>query len=156
MAIAPRLKWFLDARGVPYEVLQHPPSHSSHETARSARVAPRQLAKPVLLEDSLGYVLAVVPASHRIDLRRLGTQLHRELELASESEVAALFPDCDRGAMPPVGSAYRLATVYDDALAELEEVWFEAGDHQDVVHMKASTFLALLAGSLHGRFSRED
>ncbi len=155
MAIAPRLKWFLDNRGVPYELLHHAPSHSSQETASSARVAARKLAKPVLLEDQLGYVLAVVPASHRVDLRRLGTQLHRELELASEHEVAALFPDCDRGAMPPVGSAYRIPTVYDDALAELDEVWFEAGDHEDVVHMKTSTFLALLAGCLHGRFSRE-
>jgi Ala-tRNA(Pro) deacylase len=156
MAIAPRLKWFLDARGVPYEVLHHPPTHSSHETARSARVAPRQLAKPVLLEDALGYVLAVVPASHRVDLRRLGMQLHRDLELATEGEVASLFPDCDRGAMPPVGSAYRIATVYDDALTETDEVWFEAGDHEDVVRMRTSTFLALLAGCLHGRFSWED
>jgi Ala-tRNA(Pro) deacylase len=154
MAIAPRLKWYLDACGVAYEVLPHPHSSTSAETARNAHVAPHNLAKPVLLEDELGYVMAIVPASHRIDLHRLGEQLHRDLELATESEVGSLFQDCDQGAMPPVGPPYRIPTVYDDALAELSEVWFEAGDHEDVVHMKGDAFLRLLEGSLHGRFSR--
>jgi Ala-tRNA(Pro) deacylase len=52
-----------------------------------------------------------------------------------------------------VGEPYHIATVYDDALAGLSEIWFEAGDHEDVVHMKGEAFLRLLEGSHHGRFS---
>lgn len=154
MAIAPRVKWYLETRGVPYDLRPHPRSSTSAETARSARVPARELAKAVLLEDERGYVMAVVPASHRVELERVCEQLHRTLELARESELALLFADCDQGAMPPLGAAYRVATVYDDALAELSDVWFEAGDHEDVVHMKAEAFLRLLEGSPHGRFSR--
>jgi Ala-tRNA(Pro) deacylase len=44
--------------------------------------------------------------------------------------------------------------VYDDALAGAPEVWFEAGDHEDVVHLRGRDFLRLLEGSLHGRFSQ--
>jgi len=153
MSIAPRLKWYLDACGVRYEVLPHPHSSSSRETAHQAQLPPELLAKPVLLEDERGYVMAIVPASHRVDLVRLSEQLNRELVLAKEREIAALFRDCDRGAMPPVGGPYRVPTVYDDALAACSEIYFEAGDHEDVVHLGGADFLRLLEGSRHGRFS---
>jgi len=153
MSIAPRLKWFLDTHGVEYELIPHAHTRSSLETARQAHVPPERLAKPVLLEDELGYVMAIVPASHRIDLRRLGAQLRRDLELATEPEFPPLFADCEPGAIPPVGSPYHVPTVYDEALAGLSDVWFEAGDHEDVVHVNGTAFLHLLEGSLHGRFS---
>jgi Ala-tRNA(Pro) deacylase len=154
MSIAPRLAWYLDASGVRYEVLPHPHSSTSLETAREARVPADHLAKPVLLEDERGYVMAIVPASHRIDLVRLNEQLHRDLELAREREISDLFHDCERGAMPPVGGPYRVPTVYDDALAGPRDIYFEAGDHEDVVHLRGADFLRLLEGSLHGRFSQ--
>ena len=154
MSIAPRLKWYLDAAGVRYEVLPHPHSSTSRETAREAQVPAERLAKPVLLEDERGYVMAIVPASHRVDLPRLNQQLHRDLELAREREIGQLFHDCEVGAMPPLGGPYRVPTVYDDTLAACSEVYFEAGDHEDVVHLAGHDFLRLLEGSLHGRFSQ--
>ena len=154
MAIARRLQWYLDAKGVRYDVLPHPHSSSSLETAREAHVRPEKLVKPVLLEDERGYVMAIVPASHRVDLGRLNQQLHRELELAREREIVELFHDCDRGALPALGTPYRVPTVYDDALEGSSEIYFEAGDHEDVVHLRGRDFLRLLEGSLHGRFSQ--
>jgi Ala-tRNA(Pro) deacylase len=154
MAIARRLQWYLDAKGVRYDVLPHPHSSSSMDTARQVQVSADWVAKPVLLEDERGYVMAIVPASHRIDLGRLNQQLNRELELAGERELADLFHDCERGAMPALGSPYRVPTVYDDALTTAAEVYFEAGDHEDVVHLRGRDFLRLLDGSLHGRFSQ--
>jgi len=153
MAIAKRLEWYLEAAGIDYEVLPHPRSHYSAQTARRSRVPLHCLAKPVLLEDEFGYVMAVVPAARRVDIERLGRQLNRELELATEAEVADLFEDCEQGAMPPLGTAYRIPTVYDESLAGLSDVYFEAGDHDDIVHVSGDAFLELLSDSLHGRFS---
>ena len=152
--IAQRLRWYLNQSGLPYEVLPHPHSRSSLETAREAHVRPEKFVKPVLLEDEGGYVMAVVPASARIDLARLGEQMHRDFELASEEEIEELFPDCAAGAMPALGAPYRIPTVYEDSLAGLRDVYFEAGDHEDVVHMRAGDFMKLLDGALHGHFSR--
>ena len=154
MSIAPRLRWYLDEHGVDYEVLPHPYSLTSNETANRAHVPASHLAKAVLLEDERGYVMAIVPASHRVDLQRLGEQLHRHLTLATEPEIETLFHDCERGALPPIGGPYRIPTVYDDALTDLDEVWFEAGDHAAVVHLGGTDFLELLSGSLHGHFTR--
>ncbi len=154
MAIAKKLEWYLEATGVDYEVLPHPRSAYSAQTARRSRVPLYCLAKPVLFEDEYGYVMALVPAARRVDVERLGAQLHRKLELATEAEVDDLFSDCENGAMPALGSPYKIPTVYDDSLAGLTDIYFEAGDHDDIVHMSGEAFLELLSGSLHGRFSR--
>lgn len=153
MAIAKKLEGYLDAAGVDYEVLPHPRSAYSAQTARRSRVPLYCLAKPVLFEDEYGYVMAIVPAGRRVDVDRLGAQLHRRLELATEAEVDDLFHDCENGAMPALGYPYQIPTVYDDSLVGLADVYFEAGDHDDIVHMSGEDFLDLLSDSLHGRFS---
>ena len=98
--------------------------------------------------------MAVVPAARRVDVDRLGRQLNRRLELATEAEVSNLFEDCAEGAMPALGTPYRIPTVYDDSLTGLSDVYFEAGDHDDIVHMSGDAFLDLLSESVHGRFSK--
>jgi len=156
MAIAARLKWYLDANGVEYEIIPHSHTSSSHETATAAHVPEDRLAKSVVLEDAEGYVLAVLPASRRVSIGELREQLNRTVELASEGELQELFDDCATGAIPPLGAAYGIPSVVDDALLEASEIYFEAGDHEDLVHMRGEEFLGLLSGSRHGRFSRPD
>ena len=156
MAIAARLKWYLDANGVEYEVIPHPHTSSSHETAAAAHVPEDRLAKSVVLEDAEGYVLAVLPASRRVSIGELREQLNRAVELASEGDLAELFDDCETGAIPPLGAAYGIPSVVDDALLEASEIYFEAGDHEDLVHMRGEEFLGLLSSARHGRFSRPD
>ena len=97
MSIAKTVQWFLDSHDISYEVLHHPHSRNSSETADAAFIWEDQLAKTVLLEDELGYVMAIVPASHHLDLHKLYAQLHRKLELATEGELSDLFPDCEPG-----------------------------------------------------------
>ena len=154
MAIAKRLEALLEASGLPYEIQPHPRSDYSAQTARRSHVPLEQLAKPVLLADEYGYLLAVVPAASRVDLDRLGHQLHRRLELATEAEIDGLFRDCEPGALPALGEPWEIPTVYDDALRDLAEVFFEGGDHCDLVRMRGGDYLELLASALHGPISR--
>lgn len=154
MAIAKRLEEFLEASGLPYEIRAHPRSDYSAQTARRSHVPLEQFAKPVLLADEYGYVLALVPATQRIDLARIGAALHRTLELASEVEIDGLFRDCEPGALPALGQPYEIPTVYDDALRGLGEIYFEAGGHADVVRMRGADYLELLSNALHGPFSQ--
>ena len=150
MPIAKTVEWYLDAHGVSYETLQHPHSRSSEETADAAFIWEDQLAKTVLLEDERGYLLAILPASYRIDLKKLGQQLNRKLELATEGELSDLFPDCELGALPPLGRAYGIPSVYDDRLRKISSVYFEAGDHCDLIYMGGREFIDLLEDSPHG------
>jgi Ala-tRNA(Pro) deacylase len=154
MTIANTVRDYLDVHHVNYEILQHPYSNTSEETADAAFIWEDQLAKTVLLEDADGYMMAIIPASHRVDLRKLERELDRKLELATETELSELFPDCELGAAPPLGTAYGIPIVYDDRLRKLSCVYFEAGDHCDLVYMRGLEFIALLADSPHGDLCR--
>jgi len=154
MAIANRLKWVLDSHGIEYELVHHSHTRSSLESAQAAHVPGGRIAKSVLLEDERGYVLAIVPASCRIDFDEIASEMGRKLELATEAELGSLFPDCEPGAVPPLGSAFPIPTAIDRSLTRMPDVYFEAGDHEDLVHISGDSFRALFGSAREGHFGR--
>ncbi|MGD8630584.1 MAG: YbaK/EbsC family protein [Gammaproteobacteria bacterium] len=155
MAIAATVSNFLLAQDVEYDVLTHPHSATSGESAEAAHVPGARLAKSVVLEDEQGYLMVVLPSSRHVNLQELQRQLNRNLVLATEHELGGLFADCEIGALPPIGSAYGVETVVDDAIAEQPDIFFEAGDHEQLIHVSAETFQALLGENVqHGHFSQ--
>ena len=155
MSIPSRLDDYLEQHGVQYEVCMHEPSRSSHESARTARVSPHQLAKSVILEDDGGCLMAVVPCDRRVMLGHLAQMLGREnLRLSDEGRIAMLFDDCDRGAIPPVGMAWGIETIVDDELESSPVVYLEGGDHESLLRMSHEQFRELMSGVRHGRFCR--
>jgi len=149
MSISSRIKWYLEVNRVKYEVLVHPFTESSRETAEQAHIPSTKLAKAVLLEDQHGFVLPIVPASRRLDLAKVRRELKRDLRLASEAEISELFFDCESGAIPPMGSAYGIPTIIDDGLLGLGDIYFEGGDHVDLVHMDGADFFSLIPDGNH-------
>ena len=147
MGIAITLKDYMSKMGSEYEVVSHPRAMTALEIAQAAHVSGDCLAKAVILEDDQGYVMAVVPSTHQVRLNELRQQLHRELHLASEYELSGLFKDCDLGALPPVGQAYGIETIVAEDLAQQPEVYFEAGDHEELIRMSGNEFRALMSGA---------
>lgn len=154
MTISLTLLEYLEWNRVDYDIVEHGRSSSSLETAESAHVPPGQVAKCVLLEDETDYLMAVLPANRRIELSKLQHQLNRELDLATEDEAADLFFDCDIGAIPALGQAFGYEVIVDDSLNNCQDVYFEAGDHRDLVHMRGKDFLSLMDNAQHGHFSQ--
>ena len=154
MAVAISLERYLIRNRICYDVMTHDPTKHSMATAHAAGVPAGRLAKSVVLSDERAYLIAVVPATHRLQLGRLRMQLARAVRLATAAEVRSLFSDCAEGAIPPVGPAYGLEVVIDDSLDEEPEIFFEGGDHQELIHVAGTDFRRLLPDALHGRFSR--
>jgi len=154
MGIPVTLQNYLDRCGVKYDVLTHRYSNNSMKTAEEAGVSGENIAKSVILEDDSGYLMAVIPATHHIELGLLGRQLNRHLGLATEKELAQLFSDCDLGAVPPIGQAYGLDVILEDRLSDCSDIYFEAGDHKELIHMRGEDFLKLMRGANHGQFSQ--
>lgn len=153
MTMPATVKQYLENHHVHYDVLAHRHTLSSLATAHAANVPAGSLAKSVVLQDEDGFVLAVLPANHRLDLGALQRLLGRPLGLATERDAARLFRDCERGAIPPLGEAYGVDVVLDDSLREPPEVYFEAGDHAALIRMGNRDFRELFAACQRGRFS---
>lgn len=153
MTIAKRLKQHLTKTKIDYDVVSHPRTMSSSRTAQVAHVAGDCLAKSIVVHHEMGYVLVVVPSTHRVELATLQDFLGARLGLATENEIDNLFDDCDLGAVPPVGAPYGLETVVDESLAGARDVYFEGGDHKTLVHVGGEAFRALMGDARRGRFS---
>ncbi|CAM5195743.1 aminoacyl-tRNA deacylase [Bosea thiooxidans] len=153
MTIAKKLQSYIDGRGIAYDTVAHNRTATSGQTAQAAHIPGRKLAKSVVVHHETGYVLAVVPSTHRIELSRLQDVMAKRLGLASEDEIGSLFSDCDIGAVPPVGSAYDVPVILDESLGDAQEVYFEGGDHRTLVHVSGADFLNLMKDARVASFS---
>jgi Ala-tRNA(Pro) deacylase len=121
---------YLDEHGVAYEVVEHGERFTAAAEARAAGVEPHNAAKSLLLKDEDGYELVVIPASERLDLKKVRRALDRELRLATEEEMGADFGRFELGALPPVGPMLPAPEVVDRRLLDHERVLCNAGDHR--------------------------
>jgi len=153
MTIPVSIQKYLDRLGVRYEVIGHSPTSDAAHTAQAAHVPGDRLAKSIVLEDDSGYLMAVIPTSHRLDLHAIDQELGRELGLAGERALQDLFEDCEPGAVPPLGQAYGIDVVVDRSLEDIPDVYFEGGDHRSLIHVSGPDFRRLMASSLQRHIS---
>ena len=153
MTIAASVQNYLSREGVQYEMITHEHTRDSNHSAQAAHIPGDQLAKCVMLEDSQGYLMAVLPATHKVDLGAVHRQLNRKFGLATDRELTELFKDCEPGAIPPLGQAYGIETILDESLIGTPDIYFEAGDHVALVHLTGKDFLRLMANAPRGEIS---
>jgi len=140
-----KLKKFLDSHAVKYISISHSPAYSAQTIAESAHIPGKELAKTVIVKINDKFAMAVLPASYRVHLGHLKVALSAShVELANETEVENLFPDCERGAMPPFGNLYDMDVYVAEQLTEDEEIAFSAGSHTELVRMYYKDFESLV------------
>jgi Ala-tRNA(Pro) deacylase len=154
MGISITLREYLDDQNVEYDLVHHPRTFTSMKTAAAAHIAGDKLAKSVMVEDEHGYVTVVIPSTHQLQFATLRKEFGHRFGLATEEEIYRLFDDCEVGSVPALGQAYGLAVLVDETLLDQDEIYFEAGDHTELVHMSGRDFEALMTHAGHGHFSR--
>ena len=132
---------FLDARHIPYTRSVHGQAYRAREVAVAEHVPAEQLAKTVVFCGDDCYAMAVLPADRKIGVAELASSLGlRNVRLATELELAKLFPEAEVGAMPPLGNLFNLPVYVDERLANEKYIVFNAGTHRDAIHMRFTDF----------------
>ena len=145
---------FLEHRHIPYEMVEHTYTATSLQNAKGAHVDPHRVAKAVLLEGDDCMMVAVVPADRRVHLGKLGMDSGKLLHLAQESDAGRVFEDCERGAIPALTVAYGVEMIWDDSLLEGPDLYFESGDHKQLIHVKTEDLRPMLESMPHGMISK--
>jgi Ala-tRNA(Pro) deacylase len=141
MSITNRLKEYLEANGVSYTHCTHRLAYTAQGVAAAQHVKGREMAKTVILRTGDKFLMAVLPASHKVDIAALEHALpYDRVTLATESDFAVLFPDCEVGAMAPFGNLYGLPVFVDTLLTRDTEIVFNAGTHTDTIRMNYADF----------------
>lgn len=144
LMMSERLHDLLEAHAVTYHVIVHRRDYTAQGAAADTRTPGRDFAKAVVLAADHSFIMAVLPAHHRVDLTKIkqGTHAH-DVHLASEPDLARLFPDCEVGSEPPFGHLYGLPVLMSLSLAGEETITFNAGNHEVAIRMRMSDFCRL-------------
>ena len=144
MAVTASVQEFLRQANVAYTVFPHLPAYTAQDEAAVTHIPGRDWAKAVICFADGEPIQAVVPADLVVNLDRLAVLAGAEtIRLAREDELGWLFPDCERGAMPPLGPLYRQRVFVDSALAAESQIVFNAGTHADAVSIRYKDFAAI-------------
>ena len=151
------LSWIaelLKRERVPYTCFRHVPAYTAQEEAAVSHIRQRCWAKVVICIADEQPVQAVLPAHYMVDLEQLRLLADAlALRLAGEDEMAALYAECEVGAMPPFGAVYGHRVFVDPCLVGEPEMVFNAGTHTEAICMHYGDF-ADLAKPIVGTFGR--
>jgi len=132
------LREFLKCSGVRFDVSEHAAVFTSEEAARVRGVELKTGVKALVLKTEDGrFVMGLVAADRRIDLKKLARVVGvKKLQLASAEEVLKLT-GCEVGSVHPFGNLFDLPTYLDRSVLENDTVNFNAGLHTVSVQMRA-------------------
>ncbi|MGI9534090.1 MAG: aminoacyl-tRNA deacylase [Thermodesulfobacteriota bacterium] len=136
-----KLKNFLDENNIKYISVKHSEAFTAQEIAASAHIPGKELAKTVILDIDGNMAMAVVPASYHVNFKLFENEVKAtRISLSTEESFKKKFPDCELGAMPPFGNLYKMDVYVSKSLAEDEEIFFNAGNHTELIRLKYKDF----------------
>ena len=137
-----RVTEHLHAHGVPFAPIAHRQACTSIDQARALGIEARQVLKTVAVRAAGGYALMAIPATGRLDLHLARAAVgDRHARLATEQELLRDFPDCELGALPPLGSLLGAPLYVDQEVLRHETVVFAAGSQTESVQLKTADLL---------------
>ena len=151
MAIAITLKEYFEHEDIHYDTIKHRRAFTSLDSSRSAHLPAGNVAKAVVLESVTGdYLMASLPANSRVSLTDVSDIMGKYYYLASEQKLQELFPDCAKGAIPAIGSAYNMNMIVDDSLLAADSIYIESGDHCNFLKLNHDEYNDLVEDMSHG------
>lgn len=139
-----------------FELVSHQRTETAAEEAAALGISSEEVAKTIVLIGENGWARIVLPASERVDLRKVRQALgeDKRVRLATEEELVAAYPMFELGAVPPFGGPKGDRVLVDRRVAGRESVVFEAGSHGESCRMKTAHLLKLSGGEV-GDVSRD-
>mgnify|MGYP000051488387 CR=1 FL=1 len=151
MAIAMTFQDYLTKHEIDYELVKHRPTNSSLDSSFSAHLPSAEVAKAIILQSNDGdYLMATLSVGHRLSISQVNALTGKKYRLLNEVRLGDLFSDCEQGAIPAMGLAYKMRMMVDDTLLNAEHVYIEAGDHQNLVKINHQQYAQLMSAIPHG------
>jgi len=145
---------WLHEQNIPFQILQHPPTYTSEESARYRGEALSVGAKAIVYKIEKAFYLFVMPADRRLDPKKVKQYFKEQGKRAKKTrfanteellELTGLVP----GSVPPFGPPIlNLPLFVDSAILENEKVAFNAGSLTDSVIMQRVDYLTIAGAEL--------
>lgn len=143
MSIPTRVTTYLKKAKVPFETVAHRTVFTAYDLAATLREKLENIGKTLLIKADGRYLLAMMPASRRLDLVKLKKLLGaKAVRIAKESDMERELK-VKPGAITPFGSLHKLEVFADRSLMKARSVILGAGSFTESLRLKVKDFLKL-------------
>lgn len=148
MAIPKKLLSYLDKAKIGYKIVRHKTVYTAYDAAQTLGVKLGEIAKTLVIKADKIYLLAVLPASHKLDLGKLKKVVKaKKIEIAKEGVMEKIFK-IKPGAITPFGQIYKVPVYVDKSMLKVKQITAGAGTFEESVVMTAKNFLKATGGIL--------
>lgn len=145
MAIPAEIKKCLDLQNIEYGITAESHIELSEEEQSALAVTSftpetKDIAKLIVLQDSIGKLQIMVPANCLIDLTEICELLGRNLQALGEDESQSLLSDLKTDNFPSIPQLTGLPTIADNTLFEKNVVYLEVGQEGYYIKLEQDQF----------------
>ncbi|MFA5413304.1 MAG: YbaK/EbsC family protein [Patescibacteria group bacterium] len=148
MAIPKKLLSYLDKAKIKYKIVRHKTVYTAYDVAQTLGAKLGDIAKTLVIKADKVYLLAVLPASHKLDLGKLKKLVKaKKIEIPKEGIMKKVFK-IKPGALSPFGQIYKVPVYIDKGILKAKQVIAGAGTFEESVVMTAKNFIKATGGTL--------
>ena len=140
---------YLKKAGVKHNILEHKTVYTAYDVAATMNKKLNEIAKTLLVVADKDYYLAILPADHNLDLKKLAGVVSKAVgrkikvvKIPGEKVMEKLLK-IKAGAMSAFGSLHKLPVVMEKKLAGAKKAIFSSGSFNHSVEMAAKDFIKL-------------
>ncbi|ARU55339.1 YbaK family deacylase/phosphohydrolase [Oleiphilus messinensis] len=152
MAVAQRLKRYLENLQVQYDIVHHERAYTAEHAATSAHVAADQMVVATPLIDRNGVLFALHSLANEVDMEKMAQSTGRRLQLLAVEQIERFFRDCEVSAIPAIGAAYGLKMVVDPSLFQQPQLFVRCGSTEALIKLENAEFRMALVQATEADF----
>lgn len=154
--IPKKLQTYLNKTATAAEAVTHRTVYTAYDLAQTTGIKLEHIAKTILVKIEPPYggtgakhIIAVLPASHQLDLKKLKEILRaKKISIADERVMSKLFK-IKAGAITPFSAMHGNAPVFiDRALFKAKKIMARSGSFTDSLFVRPKDFIRVSGGSL--------
>jgi prolyl-tRNA editing enzyme YbaK/EbsC (Cys-tRNA(Pro) deacylase) len=144
-----KLVKYLEKAGVKHSILEHKTVYTAYDTAATMGKKLNEVVKTLLVAADKDYYLAVLPADHNLDFKKLTAHISKvtgkkvkAVKIPGE-EIMGKLLKVKAGAMSAFGGLHKLPLVIEKNLLKTKNAVFASGSFNHSVEMAVKDFVKL-------------
>jgi Ala-tRNA(Pro) deacylase len=165
MAVPKKITNFLDKNKVKYNLVNHKKVFTALDKAATLKTKPARVAKTLIVKLDKEIVLVAVPAHRNLDKNKFkkiaskwrkgrGEKAVKKISFGTEKWIKNNLKGAKIGAVPPLGSVWKLPTFVDNSLMKNPKILINSGDHKQSIEVTPNNFQKAVPGIVKGSFGK--
>ncbi len=144
-----KLAKYLEKSGIKHNILEHKTVYTAYDAAATMGKKLSEVVKTLLVAADKDYYLAIIPADHNLDFKKLSREISKIIGKKVKSvkipgeEIMGKLLKIKAGAMSAFGGFHNLPLILEKNLLKTKKAVFASGSFRHSVEMAVKDFVKL-------------